>query len=143
RSVWGPTAGGTDGAQRRVATTGWSKGEGMTLAPERPGTPLAGRPGTENGQGTSALASPSRAEGVELIGEYEGSGFKEAPSLVRRADGQVIQLPPLLYKVAAKADGRRTYQQIAVELSAEIKRGLDADNVRFLVEEKLFPLGIV
>src|SRR3954453_20239876 len=63
---------------------------------------------------------PSLAEGVELIGEYEGSGFKEPPSLVRRPDGQVIQLPPLLYAVAARADGARGYDEIASDVSAEI-----------------------
>ncbi len=121
----------------------------MTLAPEAPGAPetphrrgvpVAGPPVAVNPGGEGA---PSRAKGVELIGEYEGSGFKEPPSLVRRGDGQVIQLPPLLYKLAAKADGSRTYQEIADELSVEIQRGLDADSVKFLVEEKLFPLGIV
>ena len=87
--------------------------------------------------------APTLAEGVELIGEYDGSGFKEPPSLIRRADGQVIQLPPLLYQVAAKADGRRTTAEIANEVGHEIHRGLDADQVDFLVEEKLRPLGIV
>ncbi|MDQ4098706.1 MAG: hypothetical protein M3144_12680 [Actinomycetota bacterium] len=110
-------------------------------APQRPETPVACPPGS-NGA-ARAEGYPSRAEGIELIGEYGGSGYKEPPSLVRRGDGQVVQLPPLLYKVAAKADGSRTYGQIAEELSAEIKRGLDADSVKFLVEEKLFPLGIV
>ncbi len=86
---------------------------------------------------------PRLADGVELIGEYEGSGFKEPPSLVRRGDGQVIQLPPLLYQVAAKADGSKTYEDLAREVSAEMKRGLDAGNVRFLVDEKLRPLGIL
>ncbi|MEA3055997.1 MAG: putative peptide zinc metalloprotease protein, partial [Actinomycetota bacterium] len=86
---------------------------------------------------------PSLAEGVELIGEYEGSGFKEPPSLVRRADGQVIQLPPLLYAVAARSDGAHGYDEIASDVSAEIKRGLDGDQVRFLAEEKLRPLGVL
>ena len=31
-----------------------------------------------------------RADGVELIGEMAGSGYKIPPSLVRRADGQTI-----------------------------------------------------
>jgi putative peptide zinc metalloprotease protein len=86
---------------------------------------------------------PVLAEGVELIGEYEGSGFREPPSLVRRADGQVIQLPDLLYKLAAKADGHRSYDEIARELTEEIQRGVDGDSVRFLAEEKLRPLGIL
>lgn len=86
---------------------------------------------------------PVLADGVQLIGEYEGSGFKEPPSLVRRADGQVIQLPPLLYSVATKADGANDYAHIAEAVGAEIRRGLDAEQVRFLVDEKLRPLGIV
>src|SRR5687767_1462402 len=40
---------------------------------------------------------PARAEGVELIGEFEQSGFEDPPSLARRADGQVVQLTELLY----------------------------------------------
>jgi len=86
---------------------------------------------------------PVLADGVQLIGEYEGSGFKEPPSLLRRADGQVIQLPPLLYFVAAKADGASDYARIAQAVGDEIHRGLDAEQVRFLVDEKLRPLGIV
>jgi putative peptide zinc metalloprotease protein len=86
---------------------------------------------------------PQLADGVELIGEYEGSGYRQAPSLVRRGDGQVIQLPDLLYRLAAKADGQRDYQQLAGDLGQEIKRQLDPDDVRFLVEEKLRPLGIL
>lgn len=121
----------------------------MTLAPERPGgssrppeelTP--GEPATGPLSVSTCERCPRLAEGIELIGEYEDSGFKEAPSLVRRGDGQVIQLPDLLYQVVRKVDGDRSYEEIAGELSDEIKRGLDADSVRFLVEEKLHPLGI-
>jgi putative peptide zinc metalloprotease protein len=92
---------------------------------------------------TGAGRPPALAEGVQLIGEYEGSGYKEAPSLVRRPDGQVIQLPPLLYSVAARADGQRGYDQIAKEVGAEVRRGIEGDQVRYLVEEKLRPLGIL
>ena len=87
--------------------------------------------------------APCLAEGIELIGEFGGSGFKEPPSLVRRSDGQVIQLPPLLYQVAAKADGSRTYAEIGREVSGEIRRVLDEESVRYLAEEKLRPLGIL
>jgi putative peptide zinc metalloprotease protein len=100
------------------------------------------------GGGTAVAMSTNRptlerAEGIELIGEYEGSGFKEAPSLVRRPDGQVIQLPPLLYEVAARADGRASSDEIAKDISAAIGRGLSADDVEFLAQEKLRPLGIL
>lgn len=92
---------------------------------------------------TTTARRPQLAEGVDLIGEYEGSGFKEPPSLVRRADGQVIQLPPLLYLVAASADGQRDEAQIARDVTVAIRRELDEDQVRFLIDEKLRPLGIL
>ena len=39
-----------------------------------------------------APGMPARADGVQLIGEMEGSGYREPPALVRRGDGQVVQL---------------------------------------------------
>jgi putative peptide zinc metalloprotease protein len=86
---------------------------------------------------------PQLAEGIELIGEYEDSGYKEPPSIARRADGQIIQLPSLLYLIAEKADGRTSCEEIAERVSDETRRGVSADNVRFLVEEKLRPLGVL
>jgi putative peptide zinc metalloprotease protein len=87
--------------------------------------------------------TPSLAEGVELIGEYEGSGFKVPPSIVQRADGQVIQLPPLLYSVATRMDGRHDIDAIAADVSSEIGRDLDESQVQYLIDEKLRPLGIL
>ena len=57
-----------------------------------------------------------RADGVELIGEMAGSGYRVPPSLARRADGQTIQLTPLLYALLRETDGRRS----AAELSAAV-----------------------
>ncbi len=88
-------------------------------------------------------AGPSPAEGIELIGEYEGSGFIEAPYIARRADGQVIQLTQLLYLVAAQCDGSRTTHEIARRVSAEFGRTVSAGNVEVLVERKLRPLGVL
>ncbi|HEX2700688.1 MAG TPA: hypothetical protein VHM89_10865 [Acidimicrobiales bacterium] len=42
---------------------------------------------------------PALADGVQLLGPMESSGFKEPPCLARRADGQTIQLTELLYHV--------------------------------------------
>jgi hypothetical protein len=54
-----------------------------------------------------AAAGPLRpAEGLRLLGEYQGSGFTEPRFLVRRGNGQVIQMSRLLYLVtAAIAEG--------------------------------------
>ena len=92
---------------------------------------------------SAAPDAPKLAEGVELIGQMKGSGFKEAPYMARRPDGQMVQLAPILYLVAERADGRHTHEQIATEVSDAIERGLDAEGVRMLVEEKLRPLGIL
>jgi putative peptide zinc metalloprotease protein len=103
----------------------------------------ATRPVTATAPAEPATRAPRVAPGVELIGKYEGSGFKEAPYLARRGDGQTIQLSRLLYVVASACDGRRTYDEIAVEASKEFGRRLSARNAKTLVEEKLNPLGVV
>ena len=76
---------------------------------------------------------PRLADGVELIGEYQGSGFREPPFIVRRADGQVIQLPRLLYLLAAALDGQRDQAQVAGVLSVELGKVVQAEQVAFLV----------
>ena len=83
------------------------------------------------------------ADGIELIGEYEGSGFKEPPSLVRRGDGQVIQLTELLYLVAKHADGERDVDAIAAAVSDDYGKAVSGENVRTLLDEKLRPLGVI
>jgi putative peptide zinc metalloprotease protein len=53
-----------------------------------------------------------------------------------------VQLSPLLYRVAELCDGRRDLREMAQEVSRSCGRGVSADNVRFLIEKKLAPLGI-
>ena len=66
---------------------------------------------------------PVRADGVQLIGETKGSGYREAPSLVRRADGQTIQLTRLLYLVLEAIDGARGLEEIAEHASDGVRHG--------------------
>ena len=86
---------------------------------------------------------PRLADGVELLGEYQGSGYSQPPSLVRRADGQVIQMSALLYRVACRIDGSRDPAAIAGLVSEDLGRSLTADQVRYLITAKLLPLGVV
>ena len=86
---------------------------------------------------------PQLADGIELVGKFEDSGFKEPPYIARRTDGQVIQMAPLLYAVAEEVDGSRTFEEIAGRVSERVKRELAPDDVRFLADEKLRPLGIL
>ena len=84
-----------------------------------------------------------RADGVELIGEMAGSGYKVPPSLVRRADGQTIQLTPLLYAILREIDGARTPDRVAAAVSEATGRTVTEDNVGHLVDKQLRPLGLL
>ncbi len=86
---------------------------------------------------------PVRADGVQLIGEMQGSGYREPPALARRADGQTIQLTPLLYLVLSALDGRRTSGDVAAVVSEAFGRTVSGDNVRTLVTDQLRPAGLV
>jgi putative peptide zinc metalloprotease protein len=114
-------------------------------AEEQTVTPEAQNAQTEGASAPQADGAPppQLAEGIELIGEYEDSGYKEAPSIARRADGQVIQLPAILYQVAESIDGRRTYEEIAERVTEATSRGLGPEEIKYLVDEKLRPLGVV
>jgi putative peptide zinc metalloprotease protein len=90
-----------------------------------------------------ASAPPRLAAGVELIGRFEGSGFKEPPFIARRADGQVVQMAPMLFALAEEIDGRRSYEQVGEGLSHRIKRGMTGEMAEMLIEEQLRPLGVV
>jgi putative peptide zinc metalloprotease protein len=86
---------------------------------------------------------PVRAEGVQLMGEMLGSGYREPPALIRRSDGQTIQLTPLLYQVLDAVDGQRNHEEIAAHVSAKFGRLVSAENVQTLIDSKLRPLGVL
>ncbi|MET7691964.1 hypothetical protein ABZT06_28960 [Streptomyces sp. NPDC005483] len=85
---------------------------------------------------------PRLSAGLRLHGEYQGSGFTEPKYIARRGDGQVVQLSRLLYLVASSVDGVRDSESIAHRVSARFGREVSGDNIRFLVEKKLEPLGV-
>ena len=86
---------------------------------------------------------PARPDGLELIGEMVGSGYRTPPSLVRREDGQTLQLTQLLYAVLEAVDGRRGYAEIAELVSARTGRTVAASDVETLVEQQLRPRGLL
>jgi putative peptide zinc metalloprotease protein len=92
---------------------------------------------------TDTAHPPRLAPGIELLGELKDSGFAEPRSLIRRADGQVIQLSRLLYLVSALTDGTRGADDIARAASGELGRALTGEQVRYLITAKLAPLGVV
>ncbi len=94
-------------------------------------------------QGATSADVLRRADGVQLIGEMAGSGYRVPPSLVRRGDGQTIQLTTLLYLTLEAIDDRRTADEVAEAVSASYGKSVSADNVRHLVDEQLRPLGLL
>jgi putative peptide zinc metalloprotease protein len=86
---------------------------------------------------------PRLAAGTELIGEYQGSGFQQPRYLVRRADGQVLQLSRLLYLLMATVDGQRDQAQVANLLSAEFGKAVRPEQVEYLLDTHLRPVGIM
>src|SRR5689334_9024055 len=109
--------------------------EAVTAGRPAPVRPPAGAPGP--------VEVPRLAGGVELLGEYKDSGYSQPPSLVRRPDGQVIQVSALLYQVICRIDGFRDPESIAGLVSADLGRTLTAEQVRYLITAKLVPLGVV
>lgn len=88
-------------------------------------------------------AVPRPATGLELVGELDSSGYEEPPWLVRRADGQVLQLTPALYAVLEAVDGRRDLEAISAEVRERRDLDIDPEDIGFLVTDRLMPLGVL
>ena len=63
--------------------------------------------------------------------------------MVRRPDGQSVQVTPLLYQLLEAIDDERDLEQLAEALAERTGKSVSAENVRVLLEEKLEPLGLV
>lgn len=88
-------------------------------------------------------AVPARAPGLELLGQMQGSGYQDAPSIVRRGDGQTVQITPLLYQLLEVLDGERDLEQLAEALGERCEKQVRSEDVRMLLEDKLAPLGLL
>jgi putative peptide zinc metalloprotease protein len=76
-----------------------------------------------------------RARGIQLLGAVHGSGYKDGAALVRRADGQIVQLGPLMYALLECIDGERTNDDLAALLCDKLGRDCDAEHVAALAEK--------
>jgi putative peptide zinc metalloprotease protein len=89
-----------------------------------------------------AVGALARADGIELLGDVHGSGYESGAALVRRADGQMVQLGPLMYALLECVDGRRSPSELAACLSEHVGRELDDEHVVALAE-KLAAQGLL
>ncbi|HEY3920971.1 MAG TPA: hypothetical protein VGL76_02555 [Gaiellaceae bacterium] len=88
------------------------------------------------------LGALDRAAGLELLGDVHGSGYKEGVALVRRPDGQIVQLGPLMYALLFEADGERTADELAESLSQSFGRRFEPPHVLRLAQ-KLAAQGLL
>src|SRR5215203_2256537 len=107
----------------------------MSATVDRPAAGAVQAPGDPS----RALA---RAEGLELLGEVSGSGYKDGARLARRSDGQMVQLPPLMYGLLEEVDGERDVHALAAAMSERLGRRLQAEHVVKL-GEKLAAQGLL
>ncbi len=84
-----------------------------------------------------------RADGVELLGEVPGSGYRNPPALARRGDGQVVTLTPLLQHTMVAVDGRRDLAEVAEEVGRAAGRLVRPADIAQLVTRSLRPMGLL
>jgi putative peptide zinc metalloprotease protein len=87
-------------------------------------------------------AVPRRAAGVTPVGPLQDGGFVEQQWLVRRHE-RFVQVSELLYRVVDLADGVRTFDDIARELTAATEWEVAPGDVALIVKRRLAPLGLV
>src|SRR4051794_20640028 len=104
----------------------------MSATADRPVTPAA----------PPAPSARARTEGLELLGEVSGSGYKDGAALVRRGDGQMVQLGPLMYALLEAIDGHRDDAELADAMSERLGRQVDVEHVSRL-GEKLAEQGLL
>jgi putative peptide zinc metalloprotease protein len=86
---------------------------------------------------------PCRADGLELLGEFAGSGLTRRVYLARRADGQVVTLTELLARIVEAADGTRDLEAIASQAGWRCDRAVTGADVAHLLAHQLIPLGLI
>jgi putative peptide zinc metalloprotease protein len=84
-----------------------------------------------------------RAAGVRDLGQVQGSGLCEPTYLLRRADGQVLQVSELLHLVVRELAADRDDEQVAAAVSEACGRELTVGGLRRLITHKLGPMGLV
>ncbi len=113
--------------------TATAQPEGLPVRPGEPGAPERAAPGGSAADGSKTILN--RAEGVELLGPVHGCGYRDGAALVRRADGQMVQLGGLMYGLLECIDGERDQQQLAEALSERLGRRVGEEHVARLAQK--------
>jgi putative peptide zinc metalloprotease protein len=85
---------------------------------------------------------PRLADDVQLIGEFDGPGFRDRQWLLTR-EGRFVQVTEVLYRVLEQADGTLNLDDLASKVGHTIDRGVSRENVEHLIQTKLVPMGLI
>lgn len=102
------------------------------------------------GTASHVSAAVGLVPGTQPVGAFRGSGYREPPLLVQRADGQLVRLPELLYLVVrllsehagGETRGSELLAVVAREAGAASELPLGPDHIAYLLDHKLAPLGL-
>ena len=78
---------------------------------------------------TTLGPAPRRAAGIQLHGQYQGSGYREPRYLVVRIDGQAVHLTRMLYLALQALNGVRSTAEAAAMVSSHLDRELTEDGL--------------
>lgn len=84
-----------------------------------------------------------RADGVQLLGAASGSGLVDTTYLVRRGDGQLLQVSELLHLVVRELAPGRAPEEVADAVTRSFGRRLSTEGLNQLISGTLSPLGLV
>src|SRR6478609_9479152 len=76
-----------------------------------------------------------RAEGLELLGAVHGCGYQHGAALVRRPDGQMVQLGGLMYALLECVDGTKNADGLADALTEHLGRKVTPPQVAKLAQK--------
>lgn len=85
----------------------------------------------------------ARADGVQLLGAATGSGLVDPTYLIKRGDGQLLQVSELLHLVVQELSPGRDPQDVAEDVSQAYGRRLTPEGLQQLIRRTLCPLGLV
>ena len=84
-----------------------------------------------------------RADGIELIGEFEDSGFSSRRSSRAGPTARWSSSPSCCTPSPTAADGQRDIHDIGGVVERALRPAGHADNVAHLVDRQLRPLGVL
>src|SRR4051794_4598102 len=82
-------------------------------------------------------------DNLEIIGKSQDSGYAHPLYLIKTKDKKFVQLTELLYNTVVALKEEQEIHAVAKKLTELQQQEVDEKAVKFLIEKKLEPLGLV